>query len=115
VKVTAKKDFASNTGFNMAGYGTLMEGKLADGKGSWIFSARQSLLEVIDKLVGMSAISLTAIPKYWDTQAKIVYDLVAVDEIIDQRVIRRQQNLYCRRSERKQFSKGRSHRFKRCG
>jgi hypothetical protein len=70
-----EKGFASNTGFNMAGYGTLMEGKLADGKGSWIFSARQSLLEVIDKLVGMSAISLTAIPKYWDTQAKIVYDL----------------------------------------
>jgi hypothetical protein len=70
-----EKNFASNTGFNMAGYGTLMEGKLADGKGSWIFSARQSLLEVIDKLVGMSAISLTAIPNYWDTQAKIVYDL----------------------------------------
>ncbi len=70
-----EKNFASNTGFNMAGYGTLMEGKLADGKGSWIFSARQSLLELVDKLVGMSAISLTAIPKYWDTQAKIVYDL----------------------------------------
>ena len=70
-----EKGFASNTGFNMAGYGTLMEGKLADGKGSWIFSARQSLLEVIDKLFGMSVVSLTAIPKYWDTQAKIVYDL----------------------------------------
>ncbi len=70
-----EKSFASNSGFNMAGFGTLMEGKIADGKGSWIFSARQSLLEVIDKLVGMSAISLTAIPKYWDTQAKIVYDL----------------------------------------
>ncbi len=69
------KGFASNTGFNMAGIGTLMEGKLADGKGSWIFSARQSLLEVIDKLFGLSVISLTAIPKYWDTQAKIVYDL----------------------------------------
>ncbi len=52
------KGFASNTGFNMAGFGTLMEGSLADGRGSWIFSARQSFLEVIDKLVGMSALSL---------------------------------------------------------
>lgn len=70
-----EKAFASNTGFNMAGIGTLMEGRLADGKGSWIFSARQSLLEFIDKLFGMSVISLTAIPKYWDAQTKIVYDL----------------------------------------
>lgn len=69
------KTFASNSGFNMAGIGTLMEGRLAGGRGSWIFSARQSLLEVIDKVVGISAISLTAIPRYWDTQTKIVYDL----------------------------------------
>ena len=69
------KGFASNTGFNMAGYGTLMEGKFADGKGSWIFSARQSLFEVIDKLLGMSVVSFTAIPKYWDAQTKIVYDI----------------------------------------
>jgi hypothetical protein len=70
-----EKGFASNTGFNMAGIGTLMEGRLADGKGSWIFSARKSFLEVIDKIIGMSAISLTAIPKYWDAQTKVVYDL----------------------------------------
>jgi outer membrane receptor for ferrienterochelin and colicin len=69
------KGFSSNTGFNMAGFGTLMEGQFADGKGSWIFSARQSLLEIIDKIMGMSAISLTAIPKYYDAQTKIVYDL----------------------------------------
>ncbi|HVN47426.1 MAG TPA: TonB-dependent receptor [Bacteroidota bacterium] len=70
-----EKSFASNSGFNMAGLSTLMEGKLNDGKGSWIFSARESLLEIVDKLIGMSAISLTAVPKYWDTQAKVVYDL----------------------------------------
>jgi hypothetical protein len=70
-----EKGFASNTGFNMAGIGTLMEGRLADGRGSWIFSARQSLLEFIDKVMGMSVISLTAIPKYWDTQMKVAYDL----------------------------------------
>lgn len=76
-----EKRFASNTGFNMAGIGTLMEGRLADGKGSWIFSARQSLLEFIDKLFGMSVISLTAIPKYWDAQMKVVYDLSPTQQL----------------------------------
>lgn len=75
------KAFASNTGFNMAGIGTLMEGRLADGRGSWILSARQSLLEFVDKIVGISAISLTAIPKYWDAQTKIVYDLTPTQKL----------------------------------
>ena len=45
--------FSSNSGFNMAGYGTLMEGGFAGGKGSFIISARQSLLQLVDKLVGL--------------------------------------------------------------
>ncbi len=69
------KPFASKTAFNMAGIGTLIEGGFADGRGSYIVSARNSLLEFLDRVVGVSAISLTAIPKYWDAQAKIVYDL----------------------------------------
>ncbi len=76
------RSFASNTGFNMAGIGTLMEGRLGDGRGSWILSARQSLLEFIDKVVGMSALSLTAVPKYWDTQGKAVYDLSPSHKLI---------------------------------
>ena len=76
-----EKGFASNSGFNMAGIGTLMEGRLADGRGSWIFSARQSFLEFIDKIVGMSALSLTAIPKYWDAQTKLVYDLSSTQKL----------------------------------
>ena len=75
------KAFASNTGFNMAGIGTLMEGRLDNGRGSWILSARQSLLEFIDKMMGMSVISLTAIPRYWDTQTKIVYDLSPTEKL----------------------------------
>jgi hypothetical protein len=67
--------FASKTGFNMAGIGTLVEGGFAGGKASYIFSARNSLLEFVDKIVGLSSISLTAVPKYWDAQGKIVYDL----------------------------------------
>ncbi len=48
---------------------------MAGGRGSWILSVRKSMLEVADAVVGISTISLTAIPKYHDTQAKIVYDL----------------------------------------
>jgi hypothetical protein len=70
-----QKSFASNTGFNMAGFGILMEGKLHNGSGSWILSVRESFLEVVDKILGISTISLTAVPKYWDAQTKIVYDV----------------------------------------
>jgi hypothetical protein len=66
---------SSNTGFTMAGMGTLVEGGLGDGKGSYIFSARNSLLDLLDKTIGLSSLSLTAIPKYWDAQGKLVYDL----------------------------------------
>lgn len=76
------KGFASNTGFNMAGLGTLIEGSIANGRGSWIFSARQSLLEIIDKIMGMLTISLTAIPKYWDAQTKIVHDISSTHKLI---------------------------------
>ncbi len=69
------KLFSSNSGFNMAGLGTLIEGGFAGERGSYIFSYRKSLLEIVDKLFGMSKLSLTAVPKYWDAQAKVVYDL----------------------------------------
>lgn len=69
------KAFASKTAMNMAGLGTLIEGGFADRKGSYILSARYSLLELVDKIVGISSISLTAVPKYWDLQGKIAYDV----------------------------------------
>ncbi len=70
-----RRSFASNTGFNFAGFSTVMEGGIDDGKGSWIFSARRSLLETLDNVTGISALGLTAIPKYYDTQFKVAYDL----------------------------------------
>ncbi len=66
---------SSKSTFNMAGIGTLIEGGFADGHGSYIFSARNSLLEVIDRIIGLSTLSLTAVPKYWDAQGKFAYDL----------------------------------------
>ncbi len=74
--------FASNSGFNFAGIGTLIEGGMFDGRGSYIFSARNSLLEVFDKILGLGAISLTAVPRYWDVQTKLVYDLTPSSSII---------------------------------
>ncbi|MEW6509890.1 MAG: TonB-dependent receptor [Bacteroidota bacterium] len=67
--------FSSSSGFNMAGYGALLEGAIDGGRSSYIVSARQSLLQLIDKIVGLSKLSLTAVPRYWDTHSKIVYDL----------------------------------------
>lgn len=64
-----------STFFNMAGAGALLEGAIAGGRGSFILSARKSSLEIIDAVVGLSAISLTAIPRYWDSQGKAVFDL----------------------------------------
>ena len=74
--------FSSKTGFNMAGVGTLVEGGFDDGRGSYIFSARNSLLQLIDKFVGLSSLSLTAVPRYWDTQSKIVYDLSSSQKLM---------------------------------
>lgn len=70
-----RRAFASNTGFNFAGFSTVMEGGIGCGKGSWILSARRSLLETLDNITGISALGLTAIPKYYDAQFKIAYDL----------------------------------------
>ena len=55
---------------SMAGAGGTFEGPLANGRGSWLFSARKSYLDLI-----LSPIGLTAVPHYWDTQGKAVYDL----------------------------------------
>lgn len=68
-------DLSSSTGFTMAGMGTLLEGGLAGGRGSFILSARNSLLELLDRMLGLSSLGLTAVPRYWDTQGKVAFDL----------------------------------------
>ena len=55
---------------SMAGTGGVLEGPLAGGRGSYLLSARKSYLDLINKPLG-----LTSVPQYWDTQAKLVYDL----------------------------------------
>lgn len=70
-----RRTFASQTSVHFAGFGTVMEGGFAGEKGAWLFSARKSFLETLDNIIGISALGVTAVPKYWDTQFKIVYDL----------------------------------------
>jgi hypothetical protein len=40
------------------------------------------LLQLVDKIVGLSSLSLTAVPKYWDMQTKVVYDLSSSNTLI---------------------------------
>jgi hypothetical protein len=73
--------FSSLTYLNMAGIGTLAEGGFAGGRGSYIVSARKSFLEILDNMIGLSAISLTAVPRYWDVQAKTTFDLTPGEKL----------------------------------
>ncbi len=77
-----QRNISGQAGFSMAGIGTLLEGGYADGKGTWILSARQSLLQFADKIVGISSIGLTAIPKYFDIQFKSTYELSPTQKLI---------------------------------
>ena len=53
----------------MAGVGVVVEGPFPQGKGSYISSYRKAFLKDIVKSAGM-----TAIPEYWNSQTKIVYN-----------------------------------------
>jgi hypothetical protein len=75
------RSLTSKTFMHMAGAGTLIEGGMAEGRGSFILSVRNSLLEIVDRLMGLSTISLTAVPKYWDLQSKCVYDFTPSQRI----------------------------------
>ncbi len=56
---------------NFGGFGGVVEGPLAEGKGSWMLSARKSFLDLI---VGAIGEDKTSVPNYGDIQGKIVLD-----------------------------------------
>lgn len=74
--------FAGNALAHFAGAGGVFEGSFSEGKGTWIFSGRQSFLETLDQIVGISALGITAIPKYYDLQTKITYELTPTQKLI---------------------------------
>ena len=56
--------------FNMAGFGLVGEGPLANGHGSWMLSVRRSYLDLL-----VDAIGTGVAPRYSDYQGKLVFDL----------------------------------------
>jgi hypothetical protein len=65
-----RKRFLSDINLSTAGFGGIFEGPLFTQKGSFIFSARKSYLNLIK-----GAIRLAAVPDYWDFNLKAVYDI----------------------------------------
>ena len=65
-----REEFDGQIDFNMAGVGAVLEGPLAGGRGSWMFSGRRSYLDLLVDAVGVGVA-----PRYSDYQGKIVYDL----------------------------------------
>jgi len=70
-------NFESELELSMGGAGLLAEGPFADGKGSYIASVRQSFLKYIIKSAG-----LTAVPEYWNSQMKVVYNINPRNKLI---------------------------------
>jgi len=65
-----REEFDSQLDLHFAGLGVLAEGPIGNQKGSWLFSARRSYLDLIVEMIGESNI-----PKYSDYQMKLSYDL----------------------------------------
>ncbi|MCP4229637.1 MAG: TonB-dependent receptor [bacterium] len=64
--------------FNMAGLGAILEGPIGKGNGSqapgsYIGTARFSFLDLLSKITDFGV--GTAVPRYWDTNAKLAYRL----------------------------------------
>lgn len=72
-----REHYTGHLYMGMAGAGAMMEGPIARGKGAFILSARKSFLDLI-----ISATGLTAVPKYYDLQGKITYDISPNNRLI---------------------------------
>ncbi|MGD8717290.1 MAG: TonB-dependent receptor [Candidatus Zixiibacteriota bacterium] len=62
-----------STDMSMSGLGLIVEGPLGP-NGSFVGSGRKSLLEVLSKVTDFTGIG-DSVPRYYDTQGKVVYDL----------------------------------------
>lgn len=65
-----RDQFQGSVIMNIAGFGLQGEGPFTN-KGSWMFSARKSYLEIIRKL---NSTNVNVVPNYINYQSKIVYD-----------------------------------------
>ena len=65
-----RDEFDIQLDVNFAGIGGTVEGPIQNGKGSWLFSARQSFIEFLFKTMKKEK----EVPEYNDFQWKVVYD-----------------------------------------
>ncbi len=65
----SREKFMKNIDMGMAGIGVMAEGPVSD-RGSFLFSARKSYLDLI-----ISDFGITAIPHYYNFQGKLTYEL----------------------------------------
>jgi len=71
-----RKKFGGWATLGFAGAGTILEGPLNAGKGSWVVSARRSFLDLFTQDVGFGGV-----PVVYSFNAKAVYDLTPRDRI----------------------------------
>jgi outer membrane receptor protein involved in Fe transport len=71
-----RKEFGGWATLGFAGAGTILEGPVNGGKGSWIVSARRSFLDVFTDDIGVGGV-----PVLYTLNAKGVYDLTPRDRV----------------------------------
>ncbi|NOY60504.1 MAG: TonB-dependent receptor [Calditrichaeota bacterium] len=67
-----RDEFDAQLDLNFSGFGGVAEGPLFQQKGSWLFSARRSYLDLLVKAID---IGTSVAPRYSDYQGKLVYDI----------------------------------------
>jgi hypothetical protein len=72
----SRERFGGRATLGFAGSGTVLEGPLAKGKGSWIVSARRTFLDLFTDDVGFGGV-----PVVYTFNAKALYDLTPKDRI----------------------------------
>lgn len=65
-----REEFDGQLDFSMSGAGTVFEGPLDNGRGSWLVSARRSYLDLVVHIT-----DIDALPTYSDYQTRVVYDV----------------------------------------
>ncbi len=73
----SREQFKTTLDMGMAGAGLISEGPLNGGRGSYIVSARRSYLDLI-----VDAIGLVAVPRYYNLQGRLSYDLSPANTLI---------------------------------
>ncbi|MFH1853156.1 MAG: TonB-dependent receptor [Candidatus Neomarinimicrobiota bacterium] len=73
----SRDEYNLDLDMNMSGLGMNAEGPLAGGRGSFLSSFKISYLDLVIKSIGM-----VAIPRYWSTQSKLIYDLNSSQQLI---------------------------------